>query len=218
MANEEIKETPESEVSPPKKKGLPLPILVAVVAVAVGAGGFFAGKMLGGKGAAPAATASTPATPPAAGGQAQPTEGGGVAGADATPAGEPAPAGEGAGAPAGEATPAGGGGDKPAALSLDEFTVNLNDPFGKRYVNVLISLEVAGRDYIARIKEDELLMAKVRDVILLVLSSKSYSEMNSVAGKVTLKEEIMMRVNEILKSGLNAEPVKDVLFPKFLIQ
>jgi flagellar FliL protein len=218
MANEDVKDTPESEVSPPKKKSLPMPVIIAVAAVAVGVGGFFAGKMMGGKPAAtadkPAATESQTPAPAAGAGEAKPA--GGETAAAEPPAGEPGQPANG-GAPAETAAPAPSD-SKAVALSLDEFTVNLNDPFGKRYANIQMSLEVAGRDFVPKIKEDELLMAKIRDAILLVISSKSFSEMNSVAGKITLKEEIMMRINEILKSSLNAEPVKDVLFPKFLIQ
>ncbi len=89
-------------------------------------------------------------------------------------------------------------------LQLDEFTVNLNDPFGRRYANLLISLEVENKEIIEKIKKDELLMPKIRDRIFMIISSKTFNDMNSVAGKITLKEEMLMQINEILMAVFNS--------------
>ena len=50
MAAEEVKETPEVEVSPKKKKGIPMVAIIAAVAVLALGGGVLVGKILGGKG------------------------------------------------------------------------------------------------------------------------------------------------------------------------
>lgn len=194
-----------------KKKGLPPVVLIAIVAVAVGAGGFFAGKMLTGKGQAKAAVEEK--KEPAKEGEAAKGEG---HGAEQKPAegegGEAKPA-EGEKKP--EAGPAAGGA---GLLPLEEFTVNLNDPFGRRYTQLLISLEIESKELVEKIKKDELLMSRIRDRIFMIISAKTFNDMNSVSGKITLKEEILMQLNEIMKSSLAIEPVKAVLFSKYLIQ
>lgn len=195
---EEIKETPEVEVSPKKKKGIPMVAIIAGVAVLALGGGLLVGKILGGKGGSkpnsPAVTQPKEANKEAA------------AGAEKTP---------GTGK---EVAAAGENGNKAGLLDLEEFTVNLIDPFGRRYANLLISLEIESRDLVAKIKADELLIPKIRDQIFSIISAKTKDDMTSVAGKIALKEEIMIRVNEIIKQSLSVEPVKSVLFNKFLIQ
>ncbi len=107
---------------------------------------------------------------------------------------------------------------EPGTLVLDEFTVNLTDPFGRRYGNFLIKLEFEKQSYINKVKENELLMSKIRHEVNMILSSKSFRELNTPAGKQMLGEEIMMRVNEKINELLNIEPVIDVFFDKILMQ
>ncbi|MCP4152371.1 MAG: flagellar basal body-associated FliL family protein, partial [bacterium] len=107
---------------------------------------------------------------------------------------------------------------KSGILALDPFTVNLNDPFGRRYAEVVMNLEIEDKSYVTKISENELVTPKMRDEIFMIISAKSYSELKSTSGKVTLKEEILMRVNEILNEEFDVEPVTGVYFTKFLIQ
>jgi flagellar FliL protein len=55
---------------------------------------------------------------------------------------------------------------------------------------------------------------KIRDVIILILSSKEAREVLSIEGKEQLREEILTGVNEVL--GQNA--VTQVLFTDFIVQ
>ncbi len=103
-------------------------------------------------------------------------------------------------------------------LPLDAFTVNLNDPFGRRYVEVELKLVIDKKESVPRIRDNELVMPKIRNEILMTLSAKSYNDLRTVAGKVSLMEEIQMRVNEVLKQELGIEPVVEVLQTKFLMQ
>ncbi len=199
---DDVNEVSEGEVSPAKKKGgFPL-ILIIIIAVVMGAGGFFAGKMLsgGGKKTEPEKKVEKKAEEKKA--EETKTEDGGTAEKNA------------------EEGDKGGkvDADKPGLLALDPFTVNLKDPFGRRYAEVVLSLEVSKKTYVLKIKNDELLMPKIRDEIFMIISSKSYNELNSTSGKISLKEEIMMRVNEIMNERLGIEPITNVYFTKFLIQ
>lgn len=119
----------------------------------------------------------------------------------------------------------GGGGEEEAAeesevaegptfgtvIELDEFTVNLNDDAGQRYLRVRIGLELADdtlRDQIAQ------RTPLIRDAILLLLSSLDLSDISSVEGKDQLKEEIIDRIEEFLYEGA----ITRVLFAEFLVQ
>lgn len=103
-------------------------------------------------------------------------------------------------------------------LDLEPFTVNLNDPFGRRYIEVELKLVIDKKELVDKIKSNELVMPKIRNDILMTISAKSYNDLRTVGGKETLSEEIQMRVNEILKQEMGIEPVIEVLQTKFLMQ
>ena len=188
-----------------KKGGMLTWILLGVVAVALGGGGYFLGSR--GKQADPVAQEkpAQPGTDPA-----QENAGGDAAGTREEPVD---PTGKNA-----ELAQEDTGTVQAGALLLDEFTVNLSDPFGRRFGNFLINLEVRDKTLIPKIKENELLMAKIRDEIFMIISSKSYNELNNVSGKETLKDEITIRVNERIHDAMGAEPIGAVYFVKFLMQ
>lgn len=200
MADEEL-----SAGGGEKKGGMMTWILLGVVAVALGGGGYFLGSR--GKQADPVAQ-ENPAQPGADPAQKDP--GGDAAGTGEEPVD---PTGKNA-----ELAQEDTGTVQAGALLLDEFTVNLSDPFGRRFGNFLINLEVRDKTLIPKIKENELLMAKIRDEIFMIISSKSYNELNNVSGKETLKDEITIRVNERIHDAMGAEPIGAVYFVKFLMQ
>jgi flagellar basal body-associated protein FliL len=185
--------------APPKKGKLATVIIAAVIAIAMGVGGFFAGKILySGK--------QTGITAPTGGAK----TGGEITGKYA---GE-----EPGGKTGGEADEKPGAKEQPGLLPLDTFTVNLDDPFGKRYAECDLNLVLKDRNLVPGIKENVLVMAKIRHEIFMTISAKSYGDLKSTAGKITLFEEIQMRVNEILKEQLGVEPVVEVLQTRFLMQ
>ncbi len=93
---------------------------------------------------------------------------------------------------------------------LDPFIVNLQEDAGVRYLKVAISLEIDG------ITEEDIKSkkAQIRDSLIILLSSKHYSEVGSVQGKYELRDEIASRVSQILAKG----KVKGVYFTEFVIQ
>lgn len=205
MAADELNEGTE-------KKGLPTIVIILAVAVLVGAGGFFAGKMLSGGGDAPKQEQ------PAATDQ-QPAEDSGSETTEDQPPAEDAGSDSAATSEeGGETTAIKGNPLGEGLLVLDEFTVNLNDPFGRRFGKFNIKLVIKPRKHIPKLKADELLMSKVRDEIIMIISAKSYNELKGTSGRITLKEEIIMRVNEKIADKMAIEPVTSVLFTEFLIQ
>ncbi|MBG3876812.1 flagellar basal body-associated FliL family protein [Desulfovibrio oxamicus] len=91
------------------------------------------------------------------------------------------------------------GGEAPArnakVAKLPTFLVNLADPTGRRYLKLTMEVEV-GSD--ATVKELEGQSAKVRDAVILLLSSKSYADLAPIESKLQLKNEVAERLNQIL--------------------
>lgn len=112
----------------------------------------------------------------------------------------------------------------PVFVNLETFTVNLIPETGDQYLQVILALELED------ITADETLklqMPKIRNNIMLLLSSKKASELLPKEGKESLAEALKDEINGIIsppKTGkkgekLNAEgPVKSVLFTSFIIQ
>lgn len=80
-------------------------------------------------------------------------------------------------------------------VPLPAFTVNLADPLGRRVLHINISLEVASADVIEELRRQE---PRVRDAIILLLSSKSYGDIATADSKLVLKSEIASRMNQLL--------------------
>lgn len=96
-------------------------------------------------------------------------------------------------------------------VSLPTFLVNLADPLGRRYIKLTIDVEM--EDDIAA-KDLEKNLAKVRDTVILLLSSKTYAELSTLESKQLLKMEIVNQLNLIL----NTKKVKNVYFTDLVIQ
>ena len=103
-------------------------------------------------------------------------------------------------------------------LSLNEFIVNLNDPIGRRYMKVMLKLELVKKEYEDKIRTNELMIPKIRDVIFLILSSKTFEELKTVSGKLSLKQEIIAKVNEVLNKEYGEDVVTNCYFTDFVIQ
>jgi flagellar FliL protein len=96
---------------------------------------------------------------------------------------------------------------------LDSFIVNLVDKagLGKRYLKITMELEVGGEEGKGMVEKYK---PKLRDTILLLLSSLSFDEINTMEGKLELKQSLLSRVNQILGEGL----VQRIYFSEFVVQ
>jgi flagellar FliL protein len=168
----------------------------AVVALALAGGGFLLLRDSG-----PAAEAAPPAAeePHAA--------------ADDAPS---APAAPPAHAPAsddhslghGEAPASAGHGDM---LPLEVFVVNIKDHDRDRYLKVEAQLQLSSPAVGEEIGKR---LPQVRDTIISLLASKSFEEVRSMEGKNFLREELLLRVNALLRAGT----VTAVYFTEFVVQ
>jgi flagellar FliL protein len=103
----------------------------------------------------------------------------------------------------------------PEYLALEPFTVNLQPENGDQYLQVAFTLQVEGPEQAELIKTN---MAKVRSRVLLLLSGKKASEINTVEGKQQLAGEILAVVKAPFSEHEEEQEVSDVLFTSFIIQ
>jgi len=103
----------------------------------------------------------------------------------------------------------------PVYVAVDPFTVNLQPEDGEQYLQLAFTLQVGGLEQVELIKNN---MPKVRSRILLLLSSKHASEINTPEGKHQLSTEIMQAVKQPFTEGDAEQDVSEVLFTSFIIQ
>ena len=105
----------------------------------------------------------------------------------------------------------------PVYVALDQFTVNLVPENGDQFLQIMISVEVEDMHVGDRLKS---YTPKLRNNVMLLLSSKKAADLITREGKETLANEIRDLVNEILEPGVKANegPIKEVLFTSFIIQ
>lgn len=98
-----------------------------------------------------------------------------------------------------------------ALHALDPFIANLNDADGKRYLKATIQIEFFDKD----VPQDfDVRTPQVRDLLLTLFTSKSFGEIRTPEGKTVLREEIINRVNRVLRR----DAVKAVYFTEFIVQ
>lgn len=83
-------------------------------------------------------------------------------------------------------------------VALPTFLVNLADPLGRRYLKLGIEVEVRDEEASLNLGKYE---AKIKDTLLLLLSSKTYDGLSTMQAKMELKQEIADRLNQILGNG-----------------
>lgn len=93
----------------------------------------------------------------------------------------------------------------------ESFLVNLADANGKRYLKLAMKLELSGTKLQEELAQRNF---EMRDSIIMVLSGKEFEDISTPPGKTRLKQEIMNRLNKIMKSG----QVKEIYFTEFIVQ
>ena len=79
--------------------------------------------------------------------------------------------------------------------SMEPIVVNLFDPTGKRYLQVSLALELRSKKLKEEIKHNE---PKIKDAIIMVLSSKTPEEVLQPGAKELIKNELLYKINSIL--------------------
>jgi len=103
----------------------------------------------------------------------------------------------------------------PVYVPVEAFTVNLQPEEGEQYLQLAFTLQLSDAEQSELIKNN---MPKVRSRILLLLSSKRASEINTPEGKQQLSKEILEQVNLPFEEQGDEQEVSEVLFTSFIIQ
>ena len=103
--------------------------------------------------------------------------------------------------------------DKPGLMyAMKPFIVNLVGHRGQRYLKTKIIFEL---DLVKDIqKELSERTPELRDAMLMLLSSKSFEEVNNFEGKIQLRNELIVRINQVLRSG----GIRGLYFTEFVVQ
>jgi len=86
----------------------------------------------------------------------------------------------------------------PTIVDLDPFLVNLADTSETRFAKITVKIESRTPDFSQSMDEH---LHQVRDSLLMLISSKRYSDIRTVEGKLELRDNIVERVNAIVGEG-----------------
>ena len=88
---------------------------------------------------------------------------------------------------------------------MSSFVVNLLSENGSRFLKSTIDLEMDKPELSAELDKKKPL---IRDIIIRVLSSKTFEEVSTMKGKGKLKDEIVNKINDVLADG----HIKNIFF------
>ncbi len=100
--------------------------------------------------------------------------------------------------------------EAPYIYTLDKFTVNL-DGYPRRIVQAEINLELldkTGYEEVIR------LGSKGRDAVVRILNGKRFDDIETLQGKLRLKEQISTTLNDLMVAGV----VKNIYFTELIVR
>jgi flagellar FliL protein len=99
--------------------------------------------------------------------------------------------------------------EKAVLVAVDPFIVNLAEP--GRFLKVTMQFELSDASY-QQIITDKI--PQIKDAIIILISSKSAESLASPEGKLQLKDELLMRTNQV--NGKDV--IKNLYFTEFVMQ
>jgi len=100
--------------------------------------------------------------------------------------------------------------DEPVVFTMDEITVNL-DGRPKRMLQVELNIEMLDSEGFEELVR---LAPEAKDELVKLLTEKSHSEIETIQGKLFLKDQVATTLNHFLDTGV----VRNVYFGKFVVQ
>lgn len=94
-------------------------------------------------------------------------------------------------------------------IPLETFIVNLAGSKGRKVAKVNMELEIQGEHALDEVERRK---AQIRDIIIIILSSKTFEDVSSREGKDSLRNEIKDTVNSFLVQG----KISGVFFTEFI--
>ncbi len=99
--------------------------------------------------------------------------------------------------------------EKAVLVAVDPFVLNLAEH--GRFLKVNIQFELTDASYQQIVTEK---IPQIKDAIIILISSKSTESIASPEGKLQLKDEIILRANQVI--GKNV--IKNIYFTEFVMQ
>jgi flagellar FliL protein len=96
-------------------------------------------------------------------------------------------------------------------VEIKEFVVNIIGEDATHYVKASLTLEL---DKEAAVQEVGKRMPQIRDAILLLISNKTFTELQDTQGKNQVKAELKTKINSFLKTG----SVNNIYLTDFVVQ
>jgi len=96
-------------------------------------------------------------------------------------------------------------------FALEPFVVNLADPQGKRYLKLKIEIELESP---AAVEKATKVAPKLRDMVIMMLTSLSFEEVMTPEGKIRIRDELLERFNQIMRP----DRIKSIYFTEFVVQ
>jgi flagellar FliL protein len=97
-------------------------------------------------------------------------------------------------------------------VPFDEIVTNLNG-LPSRMIKMQLYFKVLD-EYTFQLIATPPRKVEIRDTILRIIQRKSYQDLETLQGKLLLKNEILTEVNRLLPDGV----IRDVYFYEFVIQ
>ena len=95
--------------------------------------------------------------------------------------------------------------------AMKPFIVNLGDDSGGRYLKIKFEMELDTKDVVPEIEKR---MPQLTDSVIMLLSSRTYEDIASYEGKDRMRNEIMLRLNSFLLTGV----IRKIYFTEFVMQ
>ena len=96
-------------------------------------------------------------------------------------------------------------------FELAPFVVNLADPKGKRYLKLKVTIELQTAEILEKAENAK---PKMRDMVIMMLTSLTFEEVMTPEGKLRVKDELLERFNHVMRP----DRIKNLYFTEFVIQ
>ena len=94
---------------------------------------------------------------------------------------------------------------------LEVFTVNLLSDSGRKFLKTQVNLELDDNSLSSELDSKA---PVIRDLVILILTSKTLEEVSTAKGKEKLKEQLVNQINLRLQDG----QINNIYFTEFVIQ
>lgn len=103
---------------------------------------------------------------------------------------------------------------EPAYMPMEKFLVNFDHKGGMRYIQTDIQLMAYDPETLERVQRN---MPAVRNRVIMLLSDQDFDALRTVAGKETLRQDVLTAVNEVLDLK-GPDAVEEAFFTSFVLQ